>query len=202
MQLLSLMMIMKLQIMMSKCITIQVIVHQIIENGCITNLVMNMQEITYLTTKKSKFRLEVLYMSDVRELYKRIMKYDSNAIDDIETLSQEKEIIKTILNNIIVGQYNPLDFISINKFIVLNGEENIIVDKKNNDNFIDDLKNAVNIIVDNQVMPEEDVKILMNKKTHNELSLIFKTMPYTNILFNYQVDIVENIKNGELKIEC
>lgn len=56
MQLLSLMMIMKLQIMMSKCITIQVIVHQIIENGCITNLVMNMQEITYLTTKKSKFR--------------------------------------------------------------------------------------------------------------------------------------------------
>lgn len=202
MQLLSLMMIMKLQIMMSKCITIQVIVHQIIENGCITNLVMNMQEITYLTTKKSKFRLEVLYMSDVRELYKRIMKYDSNAIDDIETLSQAKEIIKTILNNIIVGQYNPLDFISINKFIVLNGEENIIVDKKNNDNFIDDLKNAVNIIVDNQVMPEEDVKILMNKKIHNELSLIFKTMPYTNILFNYQVDIVENIKNGELKIEC
>lgn len=202
MQLLSLMMIMKLQIMMSKCITIQVIVHQIIENGCITNLVMNMQEITYLTTKKSKFRLEVLYMSDVRELYKRIMKYDSNAIDDIETLSQAKEIIKTILNNIIVGQYNPLDFISINKFIVLNGEENIIVDKKNNDNFIDDLKNAVNIIVDNQVMPEEDVKILTNKKTHNELSLIFKTMPYTNILFNYQVDIVENIKNGELKIEC
>ena len=81
-------------------------------------------------------------MSDVRELYKRIMKYDSNAIDDIETLSQAKEIIKTILNNIIVGQYNPLDFISINKFIVLNGEENIIVDKKNNDNFIDDLKNA------------------------------------------------------------
>ena len=75
-------------------------------------------------------------MSDVCELYKRIMKYDSNAIDDIETLSQAKEIIKTILNNIIVGQYNPLDFISINKFIVLNGEENIIVDKKNNDNFL------------------------------------------------------------------
>lgn len=42
----------------------------------------------------------------------------------------------------------------------------------------------------------------MSKKTHNDLSLIFKTMPYTNILFNYQVDIVENIKNGELKIEC
>ena len=58
MQLLSLMMIMKLQIMMSKCITIQVIVHQIIENGCITNLVMNMQEITYLTTKKSKFQVK------------------------------------------------------------------------------------------------------------------------------------------------
>lgn len=56
MQLLSLMMIMKLQIMMSKYITIQVIVRQIIENGCITNLVMNMQEITYLMTKKFKFQ--------------------------------------------------------------------------------------------------------------------------------------------------
>lgn len=51
-----LMMIMKLQIMMSKYITIQVIVRQIIENGCITNLVMNMQEITYLMTKKFKFQ--------------------------------------------------------------------------------------------------------------------------------------------------
>ena len=141
-------------------------------------------------------------MSDVHELYKRIMKYDSNAIDDIETLGQAKEIIKMFLSNIIVCQYNPLDFISINKFIVLNGEENIVVDKNNNDNFIDDLKNAVNIIVDDQEMPEENVKILMNKKTYNDLSLIFKTMPYTNILFNYQVDIVENIKNGELKIEC
>ena len=48
--------IMKLQIMMSKCITIQVIVRQIIENGCIINLVMNMQEITYLMAKKSKFQ--------------------------------------------------------------------------------------------------------------------------------------------------
>ena len=50
--------IMKLQIMMSKCITIQVIVHQIIEDGCMKNLVMNMQEITYLMTKKSKFTME------------------------------------------------------------------------------------------------------------------------------------------------
>jgi hypothetical protein len=58
MQPLSLMTTMKLQIMMSKCITIQEIAHQIIEDGCMTNLVMNMQEITYLMTKKSKFTME------------------------------------------------------------------------------------------------------------------------------------------------
>lgn len=39
MQPLSLMATMKLQIMMSKCITIQEIAHQIIEDGCMTNLV-------------------------------------------------------------------------------------------------------------------------------------------------------------------
>lgn len=142
-------------------------------------------------------------MSDIYELYKRIMKHDLNAIDDIETLNQAKEIIKMILSsNVNIYNYNPFDYIQIDKFIVLNGEENIIVNKNHNDNFIDDLKNAVKIIVDDKKMPEDDVKILMNKKTYNELSLIFKTMPYVGILFNYQVAIVENTKNGELKIEC
>ena len=50
------MMIMKLLIIMLKYIITQVIVHQIIENGCMINLEMNMQEITYLMAKKSKLQ--------------------------------------------------------------------------------------------------------------------------------------------------
>lgn len=36
-------------------------------------------------------------MSNVYELYKRIMKHDQNAVDEIESLEQAKDIIKMIL---------------------------------------------------------------------------------------------------------
>ena len=35
--------------------------------------------------------------TEIYELHKRIMKYDPNAIDEIETLEEAKEIIKMII---------------------------------------------------------------------------------------------------------
>ncbi len=40
-------------------------------------------------------------MNDIYSLYKRIMKCDSKAIDDIQTLDEAKEIIKMLASRVV-----------------------------------------------------------------------------------------------------
>ena len=40
-------------------------------------------------------------MKNIYELYKRIMKHDPKAIDDIQTLDEAKEIIKMLTGNVL-----------------------------------------------------------------------------------------------------
>ena len=39
-------------------------------------------------------------MNNIYGLYKRIMKHDTKAVDDIQTLDEAKEIIKMITDNV------------------------------------------------------------------------------------------------------
>ena len=39
-------------------------------------------------------------MNNIYGLYKRIMKHDPKAVDDIQTLDEAKEIIKMIIGNV------------------------------------------------------------------------------------------------------
>ena len=40
-------------------------------------------------------------MNNIYSLYKRIMKHDPNAIDDIQTLDEAKEIIKMLASRVV-----------------------------------------------------------------------------------------------------
>ena len=43
---------------------------------------------------------EIFVMNNIYGLYKRIMKHDQKAVDDIQTLDEAKEIIKMITGNV------------------------------------------------------------------------------------------------------
>lgn len=95
MQLPSLMTITKLQILMLKYIIIQVIVLRSTENGCIKNLAMNMQKITYSMTKKSKFTCQWKGMIRMKKYNDEIMKAirQRMGLNENDTSSDE-EIMK------------------------------------------------------------------------------------------------------------
>lgn len=142
-------------------------------------------------------------MADIYELHKKIMKYDLKAIDEIETLDQAKEIIKMIVCNEMNKRILfPLEYSSIDKFIITGQDENggIFIGETDTKDFEGDLKCAVKEIVNNKKLKNENVKLLMNKRTCNLLSVFFNTLSYVMELFHYPVFITESFKDGEIRV--
>lgn len=142
-------------------------------------------------------------MTDVYELYKRIMKYDLKAIDEIETLDQAKEIIKMIMSGEMNRRiFSTLEHFSIDKFIVTgqDGNGGIFIGATGTKDFESDLKRAVKEIVNNKKLKDEDVRLLMNKRTCDLLSVFFITLPYFMKLFYYPVSIMESFEDGEIRV--
>lgn len=109
-------------------------------------------------------------MSDKKYgLYKRIMKHDPKAIDEIETLEEAKEIIKMITGNVYLnGEIYQMkqEFVESNMEILSGNKQKddiTLVGGMSNATYMDYIE-AINYVMNN-IVTQKDIYVNVNEKT-------------------------------------
>ena len=142
-----------------------------------------------LTNNKSKklFNKNSIHLHDFQSLSLNKNKNNKDVIKKIKKINQLKDLLVEKINDKNFNNYK-IDIqkylLNLNKFKKESKEfkKINIFDKKHNDEFIDEVKKVLNIMLEKK---ENEIKIKMLKKTIHKMKLLFKG--YNGVGMNYYV---------------